>query len=79
MKFLRALIIDHFLASTYLEAIQNVASSLSDWSKYIEDRTVCYFSRLMFGNRSMLFDTIKSKIIELFHNLKDKWNVLMVS
>ncbi len=79
MKFLRALIMDHFLASTYLEAIQNVASSLSDRSKYIEDRTVCYFSRLMFGNRSMLFDTIKSKIIELFHNLKDKWNVLMVS
>ncbi len=63
MKFLRALIMDYFLASTYLEAIQNVASSLSDWSKYIEDRTVCYFSRLMFGNRSMLFDTIKSKII----------------
>ncbi len=79
MKFLRALIMDHFLASTYLKAIQNVASSLSDRSKYIEDRTVCYFSRLMFGNRSMLFDTIKSKIIELFHNLKDKWNVLMVS
>ncbi len=79
MKFLRALIMDHFVVSTYLEAIQNVASSLSDWSKYIEDCAVCYFSRLMFGNRSMLFDTIKSKIIEIFHNLKDKWNLLMVS
>jgi len=45
---------DSFLISTYFEAIQNVASSLSNWSKYIEDCAVCYFSRLTFGNRSIL-------------------------
>lgn len=51
------------LISTYFEAIQNVASSLSNWSKYIEDCAVCYFSRLTFGNRSILFGRSKRKFV----------------
>ena len=42
---------------TYFQAIQNITSPMSHRSEHIEDSAICFLSRLVYGNRSVLFNT----------------------
>lgn len=60
-RMVYTLVTFYYYFITYFEAVQNVATPMSHWPKYIEDSTVCYFSRQTFGSRSMLFRKGKRK------------------